>query len=142
MVKVILVWFDRDDMQDLLIGNKINLYSFSGNNSIENIFKDYADSMTQLYKNDWVFFDDIFKYIDKGIRHQRNPLNVADKYKCSDINCFPSLLKNVEHFVKLNNIVIISKRNSRYEYMLWVFDNIVYLSNETKVERYLNNNMK
>lgn len=142
MKKVILVWFDRELIKDLLINRKINLFEFSGNSSIENIFKDYADSMTQLYKHNWVFFDDVFKYIDKGIRHQRNPLEVEEKNKCSDINCFPALLKNVEHFVNSYNITIISKWGSRYEYMLWIFDNVIYVSNEFNVGKYINNNLK
>jgi len=138
--KVILVWFDKDLLSDSLLPYKVlmNKYIHKTDKHIQ--IKEYAYYLTQLYNNNWVFFDNIFKSITDWITSNNNIENSAKHRTSWIIDSYPLMHKRIDKL--LNNVwwcLIISKnKDNEYSYLLDLLEvEKVYLSSEFQVAHYL-----
>lgn len=140
ITKVLIVWFNNTELSDSLSGYKIQKWKFTHSTTVNIYLREYVYYFTQLYKNNWVFFDDIFWAIEKGIKENNNTDNKDKARESGIIDCYPSLVKRINKLLKSKweCLIISNIDDNRYNYLIDLLDSKkVFLNNEIEVKLYL-----
>jgi len=140
--KIILVWFDNILLSESLLWSNINKGKYIHDTKTNIYLREYTHYFTQLYKNDWVFFDYLFESIEKWLNDNNNIEN-SDKTRESWImDCYPTLIHRVNDLMmNLQWCLIISNsRNNKYDYLIDLLQvKKITSSSESDVIYYLKN---
>lgn len=138
--KVILIWFNNDELSDILLWMKIPKWRYIEDSRHTIPLRGYAYYFTQLYRNNGIFFDDIFKSIQEGIESNNNIKNIEKHRERWVIDCYSSLYKRVNRL--MNELwwclLVCNANNNEYDFIIDFLDTKkVYLDNEREVLHYL-----
>lgn len=140
--KIILVGFNNSILSDSLMWLNINKWKYTNHTKTDIHLREYAHYFTQLYKNNWVFFDYIFKSIERGISENDNIKNIDKIRESWVIDCYPLLMTRINKLLNIGQwcLIISNIENNTYDYLIDLLDcKKVYLGSELEVINYIQN---